>query len=93
MPTTSGSMQKQFKLTIENGLPQAAIDTIGKDHWLLCCPLCGCMHQLQAEKAGASYIPLCQTVPLLYKAQSIIWNKLHPDVAIYKKLHLIAAVN
>lgn len=93
MPTTVAHLQKQFKLTIENGLPQVAVEMIGEGHWLKCCPLCGCMHQLQGVDAGVPYTPLCQTVPILFKEQQAIWRKLYPDVAAYTKLHLIEAVH
>jgi len=89
MPTTSTYLQKHFVLTIEGNLPQAAIEIIGDNHWLMCCPLCGSIHQIQGVDEDVPYTPTCQTIPILYKAQQVIWRKLYPDAANYTQLHLI----
>lgn len=89
MPTISTYLQKKFTLTIEDDLPQAAIEIVGTGHWLMCCPLCGSVHQIQGVDEDVPYTPTCQTVPVLYKAQQVIWQKLYPDVAPYTQLHLV----
>lgn len=91
MPATSAHLQKHFKLTIEEGLPQAAIDVIGAEQWLMCCPLCGCIHQLVGVNDKVPYAPLCQTVPSLFKVQQAAWHKLYPDIIPYKTLQLVKA--
>jgi hypothetical protein len=90
MPTIAAHMQKKFKLTIEDGMPQATVETVGTERWLMCCPLCGSMHQLQGVDESAPYTPLCQTIPMLFKAQQLIWRKEYPDAANYTNLHLVS---
>ena len=90
MPAFAANLQKNFKLTVVNGLPQATVECIGETQWLNCCPLCGCRHQILGTIGKKPYTPLCQTLPLMYKAQQTTWHKLHPDVVQYSSLHLIA---
>ena len=89
MPTIAADQQKQFKLTIVDGLPQAPVEMMGKARWVKCCPLCGCTHQVVGAAEDQPYTPLCQTLPVLYNAQQIIWHQLYPDVAPYVALHLV----
>ena len=90
MATFNAQIQKNFKLVIENGLPQAAVETINTVHWLRCCPLCGSVHQIIGTvKDSAPYTPLCQTVPELFKPELLAWHKLYPDVISHKFVHLI----
>lgn len=89
MATIVPHLQKNFKLTVEDGLPQAAVDLVGVVHWLKVCPLCGSVHQIQTMTENLPYTPLCQTHPLLYKAELIAWHKLYPDVVNYQTIHLV----
>jgi hypothetical protein len=89
MPVSSAIQQKNFKLTIDDGLPQATVENIGGIHWLKCCPLCGCTHEILGVNEGLPYTPLCQRLPLMFKTQQVIWHKLYPDVTQYTTLHLI----
>lgn len=89
MPTIAVDMQKRFKLTIVDGLPQAIIEITGNVHWVRCCPLCGCTHQVLSVDETMPYTPPCQSLPVLYKTQQAIWHKLYPDVSQYKSLQLV----
>jgi hypothetical protein len=90
MATTNPQLQKNFKLVIEAGLPQATIETIGAVHWLRCCPLCGSVHQIISNGTdNTPYTPLCQTVPTLFKDELVAWRKLYPDVINHKFVHLV----
>ena len=89
MPAFVPSLQKNFKLTVVDGLPQAVVVKVGATHLLRCCPLCGCTHQILSLDVNSPYTPLCQTSHLLYKVQEASWHKLHPDVAPYTTLHLV----
>jgi hypothetical protein len=89
MPAFAANLQKTFQLKVVDGLPQAFVESIGGTQWLNCCPLCGCTHQILGADERQPYTPLCQTLPLMYKAQRATWHKLHPDVAQYATLHLI----
>ena len=88
MPTTVLHLQKQFKLTFVEDLPEAMVEVTQNEYWLRCCPLCGCTHQVVTDDEKLPYTPLCQTVPLIYKSQQTIWRKLYPDVAKYTSVHL-----
>jgi hypothetical protein len=90
MATSNPQLQKDFKLVIADGLPQATVETIKSVQWLRCCPLCGSVHQIVGNVSdNASYTPLCQTVPDLFKAELVAWRKLYPDVTTHKFVHLI----
>lgn len=89
MAISNPQLQKNFKLVIEDGLPQAAVETINAVQWVRCCPLCGSMHQIIGTAQDAPYTPLCQTVSSLFKAELVAWHKLYPDVANLKSLRLI----
>jgi hypothetical protein len=89
MPTIVEHLQKRFKLSIVDGLPQATVEINGAAHWLPCCPLCGCTHQIIGVDENAPYTPLCQTQPLLFKAELGTWRKLYPEVNQYTAIHLI----
>jgi len=90
MATFNAQLQKNFKLVIENGLPQATVETVNGVQWLRCCPLCGSVHQIVGNTTdNAPYTPLCQTVPELFKAELVAWHKLYPDVISHKFVHLV----
>lgn len=90
MATSNAQIQKDFKLIIKNGLPQATVETIKGVQWLRCCPLCGSVHQIIGKAADSSpYVPLCQTVPVLFRAELVAWHKLYPDVADHTSLQLV----
>jgi hypothetical protein len=94
MATFNAQLQKNFKLIIEKGLPQADVETIGAVQWLRCCPLCGSTHQIIGTMADDSqFSPLCQTVPLLFKEELAAWRKLYPDVTNHKFVHLVEKAN
>ncbi len=89
MATFNAQLQKNFKLIIEDGLPQATMETIGSVQWLRCCPLCGSIHQIIGNTTdSAPYTPLCQTVPILFKEELVAWHKLYPQVIDHKFVHL-----
>ena len=91
MPTFAANLQKTFSLILEDGVPQATIENDNGIRWLRCCPLCGCTHQILGVNESLLYTPLCQTRPLLFKAQQISWHKLHPDVVPFATLHLMVS--
>lgn len=89
MATSNPQLQKNFKLVIEDGLPQAAVETIGAVQWVRCCPLCGSVHQIIGAANDAPYTPLCQTVSSLFKAELQAWHKLYPDVVTITAFRLV----
>jgi len=89
MATFVPHLQKNFKLMVEDGLPQAVVERVGVVDWLKCCPLCGSVHQVQNMAENMRYTPLCQTHAYLYKAELVAWHKLYPDVIPFTSLHLV----
>ena len=90
MATSNAQIQKDFKLIMADGLPQATVETLKGVQWLRCCPLCGSVHQIIGNVAdSAPSTPLCQTVPMLFQPELVAWRKLYPDVAALKSVHLV----
>jgi hypothetical protein len=88
MAAVAEHIQKNFKLTIKEGLPRGVVERMGAVNWLRCCPLCGSVHQILEITQDMAYTPMCQTHPHLYKAELASWQKLHPDVNAYKSVYL-----
>ena len=88
MPAYVRHLQKSFKLTMIDGLPEGTVHRIGANHVLRCCPLCGCTHQIIEMDENLPYTPMCQNFPYLYQAQQNAWRKLYPDVSAFKTLRL-----
>ena len=88
MPTTLPHLQKNFKLVIADNLPQSVVESVHDRLEIMCCPLCGCNHQLIGVDISVPYSPLCQIQPVLFKDQLLSWHKLYPDVIQYKSIHL-----
>lgn len=93
MATVIPHLQKNFKLKVEDGLLYATVELVGSVNWVRCCPLCGSMHQVMSGFSDAPYIPMCQTHPLLFKAELLAWHKLYPEVTKHNSLHLVATSN
>lgn len=89
MATFTPHLQKTFKLTYKQDLPEATVEQMGVTHWLRCCPLCGSVHQIQNMAKDQPYTPLCQTHPELFKAELLAWRKLYPDVTQYTSVCLV----
>lgn len=90
MATSVPHLQKSFKLSVKDGLPQAAVETVGGGQWVRCCPLCGSMHQIMAgTDTAVPYSPLCQTQSILFKAELAAWKKQYPETAQYELVRLV----
>jgi hypothetical protein len=88
MPAVIPMLQKHFRLMLTDGIPNGTVELSGTGHTMKCCPLCGCMHQIEGMNDSVPYTPLCETLPTVFKAQQMVWRKLHPEVAKYSTLHL-----
>ncbi len=93
MPTVMHHLQKTFALVMNDDMPQATVKLVDQRDWLMCCPLCGCMHQILRIDVSQPYTPMCQSIPALYKTQQDAWRKLHPDVIKYTALRLVKDVS
>jgi hypothetical protein len=89
MPAILAHVQKNFKLTLVNNVPQALVEATGNGHVVQCCPLCGCIHQIADMNQDVPYTPVCQTMPIVYRAQQTTWSKQHPETAKYHTLQLV----
>ncbi len=91
MPTINPHLQKRFKLTIHDGQPEGLVDVSDAGHLMMCCPLCGCSHQITGVDTQRPYTPLCQSLPAMFKVQRTAWLKLFPEVTPFTTLHLVSA--
>ncbi len=89
MPTIHPHLQKRFKLTLNEGQPEGLVEATSAGNHLMCCPLCGCSHQITGVDTSKPYTPLCQSMPAMFKAQRTEWVKLYPEVSSFKTLHLV----
>ena len=91
MPFKIVEEQKAFTFTLVNGLPVATVERWGKGLWVLCCPLCGCIHDCSAQQKqiadGGAYEPVCllkRTHPAAYRR----WVSRFPESAQYTRIRL-----
>jgi hypothetical protein len=91
MPIVALHLQKHFKVNLLDGLITASVTANDAGRWLMCCPLCGCTHDVSAADASKPYAPMCQAFPAIFKSAQVAWQKLHPEVAQYKTLRLVPA--
>ncbi len=90
MPTINPHLQKRFKLTLHDGQPEVLVDATVGGNLIMCCPLCGCSHQITQVDPDQPYTPLCQSLPLMFKVQRATWLKLFPEVTPFTTLHLVS---
>jgi len=89
MPVMDMNVQKHFKLDVIDDLPSSTITLRGTQRWLVCCPLCGCTHDVSGADDTQPYTPYCQSLPAVFRTVQVAWQKLHPEVAKYKTLRLV----
>ena len=59
MPIMSKTYRKAFKWRELNGLPVAEVFTLNGRGWILCCPLCGCLHETRLAQTAGAFKPDC----------------------------------
>lgn len=88
MPFKIPALQNTFKIELEAGLPLASVERWGNIPYALCCPLCGCLHELPKNaQNGQEYTPICTikgTHPHVYAA----WLKSHPGAGEHTAIRL-----
>ena len=76
--------QKSFVFRLSSvGVPVAEVERVGTGLWLVCCPLCGMLHDVTGQRDGVVIAPRCDlslTHPWVYTA----WLTLHPDAAQFQ---------
>ncbi len=92
MPIVASHLQKHFKLDMLDGLPSSTVTVKDIGRWLMCCPLCGCTHEVGSADESKPYTPMCQSLPVVFKSAQTAWQKIHPEVSEYKTLRLVHAL-
>lgn len=59
MPIISKTYHKAFKWREVEGVPAAETVVLAGRAWILCCPLCGCMHEVRSGQVDGQYRPDC----------------------------------
>lgn len=93
MPMSHSEQQKRFKLTLYDGQPEGVVEATQGARMVMCCPLCGCIHQVMGVDMSKPYTPLCQSNPPMFKLQVSAWQKRFPEVVTFKSIHLVGAIN
>lgn len=89
MPFKIKTEQARFKFELSPAdLPIAQVERMGTAYWVMCCPLCGCIHDLTRHPATISeYEPRC-LLPHTHKAAYVEWLTKHPTAAAYTRISL-----
>lgn len=59
MPIISKTYRKAFRWRETDGAPVAAVTVLNARGWILCCPLCGCVHEVRGGQTDGTYKPAC----------------------------------
>lgn len=59
MPIMSKHYRKTFKFFQVDGVPAAETVVLAGHAWILCCPLCGCLHEVRGGQTEGAYRPDC----------------------------------
>lgn len=96
MPIMSKHYRAAFKWREMDNVPVAAVTVLNGRGWLLCCPLCGCIHETRMAQTTGAYAPDCLLRRLANMAQPVgrpaeyganwarvlqMWQDIHPAAA------------
>ncbi len=96
MPIMSKHYRAAFKWREMDNVPVAAVTVLNGRGWLLCCPLCGCIHETRMAQTTGTYAPDCLLRRLANMAQPVgrpaeyganwarvlqMWQDIHPAAA------------
>lgn len=90
MPYSFKHAREGFSLTLDGETPVGQVERFGGGAWLLCCPVCGCTHDVTGKPDGTTVQPTCTASKLahLYAPIRAKWLKEHPTVAGYSAVKL-----
>lgn len=95
MPFKITLEQEAFKLELADGLPVAPITKLGAMHYMLVCPLCGCMEEVgqvsQGVILGNTLKPRC-TVKPPHPITLAKWLQKHPEAAQHTTVKLMQPI-
>lgn len=79
----------RFRWTLDGDTPAAQVETIGNGAWVMCCPLCGLIHDVTSKANGTIWQPTCTSnhAPV-FKRIRAAWVKEHPQAADYQTVRL-----
>lgn len=96
MPIMSKHYRAAFKWREMDNVPVAAVTVLNGRGWLLCCPLCGCIHETRMAQTTGAYAPDCLLRRLANTSQPVgrpaeyganwarvlqMWQDIHPAAA------------
>lgn len=88
MPFKVEALQKVYQLDLFGGVPVAPVTKLGAMHYVLCCPLCGCLHEVGPSVLhGSTTTPRCVVKPP-HPITVANWRKAHPETANYREIVL-----
>lgn len=91
MPFKVVEAQKAFIFqTSEAGIPLAHVTRWGNGVWVMCCPLCGMLHEVLKGQTAGEFEPECiarVTHPTVFAA----WQQKHPDAIGKSTVQLVSA--
>lgn len=75
------------------GHPAATVEKWGHGYWIVCCPLCGYIHNISAAvkvgTTGAVYKPNCAIAKTVHRHMYHAWQDAHPRAAQFDAVTLI----
>lgn len=95
-----------FKWREMDNVPVAAVTVLNGRGWLLCCPLCGCIHETRMAQTTGAYAPDCLLRRLANMAQPVgrpaeyganwarvlqLWQDAHPAARAHDTVLLLDA--
>lgn len=88
MPFSWPHEAKKYQFKLLDNLPAAPVVQIGAGLWVVCCPLCGCIHDVTGKPDGAPVVPIC-THWRPYQQRRKTWQAEHPEVKDHAAIRLV----
>lgn len=104
MPIIASQPRREFEWKLDNatGLPVAPVTILGRGRWILCCPLCSCVHEIRGKVDSTVYTPRCLLREFAAQSQRHMganwkniygqWLQLHPLAATFNSVALAETV-
>lgn len=85
--------QAKFTWREVGGHPVSEVEKWGNGYWIVCCSLCGGIHNLNAAvkvgTTGAVYKPNCAIAKTVHRKRYHAWQDAHPRAAQFDAVTLI----
>lgn len=85
---------EKFTWTLVDQAPVAAVEKWGNGYWIVCCPLCGYLHNISAAvkldgTTGTTYKPNCAIAQKVHRHAYHQWLEQYPQAATCDSVKLI----